>query len=286
MADLAGIIFDKAKSDQEWKTQRQAERNGAVALRDAAVTEITSNPQQYARYLDMQGDNPTYSPGNIAMVMYANDKATQIGTVERWQKMGRTVMASEMANGVQIFCRSTYGKGYTLKDAYDVAQTQGRPVYKRPLENETPAMEKALATVLNYAAAPVEVSNKLDSPARYDDTSRKILVNPEFPDNEAFGAIVTEVALSRIHRGNDDFDRAENLLDAQSVSYILCRKYGVQAEKPDTSNLAALYDGWAPDRRLAALNIIQNMSKQIGNSIDRAITPPQRNRNHIQAQAR
>ena len=76
MANLEALISRKTEADTQWKAQRQAERESIVAMQDAGVTEITSNPEAYARYLEMQGDNPTYSAGNIALAMLQNEKAT------------------------------------------------------------------------------------------------------------------------------------------------------------------------------------------------------------------
>ena len=63
MADLGKLINDKTAADTQWREQRQAEREAAAALRDESVVEITTSPEAYARYLDMQGDNPSYSAG-------------------------------------------------------------------------------------------------------------------------------------------------------------------------------------------------------------------------------
>ena len=40
-----------------------------MALQDAGVLEITSSAEAYTRYLELQGDNPAYSAGNIALAM-------------------------------------------------------------------------------------------------------------------------------------------------------------------------------------------------------------------------
>ena len=56
MADLGKLINDKTAADTQWREQRQAEREAAAALRDESVVEITTSPEAYARYLDMQGD--------------------------------------------------------------------------------------------------------------------------------------------------------------------------------------------------------------------------------------
>ena len=52
------------------RAEKQADRENTIAMQDAGVEEITSNPELYVKYLDMQGDNPTYSAGNIALVMF------------------------------------------------------------------------------------------------------------------------------------------------------------------------------------------------------------------------
>lgn len=69
MADLEKLVNDKAAADTQWRELRQAERETATDLRDASINEITTNPEAYARYLDLQGDNPAYGAGNIALIM-------------------------------------------------------------------------------------------------------------------------------------------------------------------------------------------------------------------------
>ena len=288
MADLASIIANKSRSDEEWKAQRQAEREDTIAMREAAVTEITSQPELYAKYLDMQGDNPTYSAGNIAVVMFQNPSVTTFATPERWRQLGRRVNRDEQGNALKIFVRSKFGKSYNIGDAYDISQTSGRELTPKVLENNSPEMEKALTTLLNYSVVPVETTDDLEHKAYYDDLTMRLYVHTDIPDNVAFAAIATEVALSRIHaKGiNADYDRDSYLLDAQSVSYILCKRFGVQPEKPDLSGLGKLYEGWNADARWHALSHIQEMSKQIGGAIEYNIAPPQRARAAVRANVR
>ena len=152
-----------------------------------------------------------------------------------------------------------------------MSQTYGREVKAVRLENNTQAMEDALKTVLNYSIVPPVVDESLDSPAYYDPEKLELAINPAYPDNEAFAAIAAEVAHSRMHaKGvNTYYSRAECDLDAQSVSYILCKRYGIRRETPDLSHLKELYDGWSPEEVRRALDSLQGLCKQMGNSIDR-----------------
>ena len=105
----------------------------------------------------------------------------------------------------------------------------------------------------------------------YANGNLELAINPDYPDNEAFAAITAEVAHSRFHAkgANSSYDRSECELDAQSISYILCRRYGIERPMPDMSNLAALYEGWEPQECRQALDNIQDTSKQFGRSIEK-----------------
>ena len=153
MANLEAIVSRKTENDTQWKARQQADRENLMALQDAGVLEITSSAEAYTRYLELQGDNPAYSAGNIALAMVQDANVTVFGTKEKWKMLGRSVPASENGNGIHIFARSTFGKGYTLADAYDVRQTQGRPLKEVHLQNDTRDMESAMTTLLNYDGA-------------------------------------------------------------------------------------------------------------------------------------
>lgn len=249
-------------------------------MQDAGIVEIASNPEAYVKYLELQGDNPAYSPGNIALVMFQRPDATQFGTREKWKSLGRSVKDSEAGKSFQIFSRGTFGKGYVLAPAYDISQTYGREIKAERLENGSPEMEKALATVLNYSVAPVVIDEGMDCPAYYDAEKMELAVNPGFPDNEAFAAIAAEVAHARMHaKGvNAYYTRAECDLDAQSISCILCRRFGVGRDMPDLSRLGELYGGWTVPEVRQALNSVQDMSKKMVKSIERNIAPPEHTR--------
>lgn len=249
---------------------------------------IAGNPEQYLRYLEMQGDNPLYSVGNIALAMVQSPTATRFGTKERWKTLGRSVMEGETQKGFQIFARSSFGKGYVLTDAYDISQTQGRDIKQPYLENDSREMESALTTLLNYSVVPVSVDSEMDGPAFYDENQMELYINPGYSDQEAFSAIAAEVAHSRFHaKGtNAYYDRGESELDAQSVSYILCRRFGVKRDMPDVSSLETLYSGWTAQEVRSALDSVQNMCKQIGGSIEKGITPQQHTRGNIRQSAR
>ena len=198
MANLEAIIAEKSQQDNQWRAEMQADRENTIAMQDAGVEEITSSPELYVKYLDMQGDNPTYSVGNIALVMFQDPEATVFGTAERWKTLNRGVIDQERSKGVKIFARNTLGRGYRLTDAYDIRQTQGRDLKKVQLKDDSKEMSIALRAILNYSVVPVATDHDLPVAAYYDSKNMELAVNPAFSDSEAFAAIAAEVAHSRL----------------------------------------------------------------------------------------
>lgn len=276
MSALKNIIRRKNADDTQWKAQRLSARENATAMQDASVEEITTKPEAYAHYLNMQADNPTYSPGNIALVIAQKPDATVFATGQKWKDRGRYVLDSEQKEGVHIFAKNPKGKGYILTNAYDISQTQGREIKQPPqLENESKHMEAALTAVLNYSIAPLVEDEELSVPAYYDEERIELAINPNVSVSEAFPYIVAEVAHTRLHgKGyNAWYTREGAELDAQSISYIVCRRFGIEKDLPDMSKLQELYSGLETAERRSALDEIQKMSKQFGGSIEKSITP-------------
>lgn len=278
MANLGKIISDKSTADAKWREERQADKETAAALRDASVIQITKDPEKFARYLELQGDNPSYSSGNIALAMAQLPEATVVHTRGHWKDLGRFVLDPELKNGASIFTRSATGRGYNLTSVYDIAQTQGRELRTPQLKDDTEAMEAALAALLNFSPVQVVAAENLPSGAYYDPRQMTLAIDTACPDSQAFAAIAAEIAQARFHdRGrNPAYSREGCELSAQSVSYILCRRFGVQRELPDLTKMAERCQGWEIEDRLAFLKEIQGMSRQIGGSIEKTISPPQR----------
>lgn len=249
-------------------------------MQDAGVNEIVSSPQTYEAYLEIQANNPLYSAGNIALAYVQNPNISIIGTPERWKNVGRTVKEAEKNKGLQIFAKGTFSKGYTISNAYDISQTTGRDLETVKIEQGSKEMDAALTTVMNYSPVPIVADAEMTVPAYYDTQRLELAINPNAEIGEAFSAIVAEVAHARIHNKgkNIDYNRQECALDASSISYLVCKRFGIRCEMPDASAVTDLYAGYtAPQIRLA-LSYIQDMSKSIGGSISKNIEPQNKGR--------
>lgn len=289
MANLEQIIANKSAQDSQWKAQQQAERENVTEMQDCGIELIATDPDQFLRYLTMQGDNPTYSAGNIAIAMVGlPEGSTVFGTAERWQSLHRSIIGEEKGRGVKIFARDQKTRQYILSDAYDVSQTQGAELKQTVFRDGSKEMASALETLLNYSKVPAVVDKNLGEPAYYDEEKKELAINPDFSDSEAFASIAAEVALTRFHNKgyNPDYSWNKYELDAQSVAYILCRRFGVEPKTPNMERLAERFEGMTPDECRSVLDGIQDMSKQIGRGIEKSLEEKQRSRSNVRRPAR
>lgn len=113
-------------------------------------------------------------------------------------------------------------------------------------------------------------------------------INPDFSDSEAFASIAAEIALTRFHdkgfNRNYSWERYE--LDAQSVAYVLCRRFGIEPKAPNMERLSERFEGMTTDECRGILDSIQDMSKTIGRSIERGLEEKQRSRSAVRRPAR
>ncbi len=183
-------------------------------------------------------------------------------------------------NGAKVFSsQQQTRKWYPIGDYYDVSQTTGREL-KPPamLTQDNPQTSKALAVLMNYSPVPFIEDKSLAIPALYNEQNMSIAVNPACGELEVFAALSDEIGYARIHNKgrNQYFDRETCMLDAESMGYMLCRRFGVDHPQPNANalnQLALLYEGYEPHDRGEALDSLRNMARNISDSIEKTIHP-------------
>lgn len=283
MPSISDLIKNKSSQDEAWVEARRAERSNLSDMRDAALEEITTNPAQYQKYLTLQSDNIGCSVGNVALTMFQLDGATRIGPISFWHEQGRYVRDDAMKSGAKVFVPSRNGqrRGYLMGDYYDVTQTTGKPLKEQtPLNADSARMDTALVSLMNYSPVGIIENTDITVPAFYDEMSLVLAVNPNFEKAEVFAALAAEITYARIHdKGrNTGYERESYKLDAESVGYMVCRRFGVDCPMPQAREVAQLYDGYEPADRSEALEQIRKTARNIGDGVERGIQPRQQER--------
>ena len=257
MAKLDDLIQQKQQRDEDWKAKKTAEREELGQLSDDAVMRVTSEPGAYLHYLDTQAINPRYSASNVMLAMAQNPEITYINSLEVWNRLGRSVNRDE--NGMKIRVSDTYVKdgreyhGYKIGRVFDVTQTHGKAgVPALSLKDNTPEMDAALRRLLDSSPVPVVTSSTMYQDAVYDPKTQSITVSSRLIDSKIFAALSREIVHAGIHDHGryPYYTREDCAMDAESVSYMLCRNFGVETPQPDVSRVGQVFDGMeVQDRR-------------------------------------
>ena len=279
MPSLSEILNSKAESKQQRTESRRAEREQLSQMRDASLMAITTTPDCYTQYLVLQGDNIGLSAGNIALALSQMVNPTKIGTTDFWHKQGRYVMDEEMSKGAKVFVppRNQNFRGYLMGSYYDVSQTAGKPMREPTPLTGGPKMDAAFAALLDTAPVGFVENTEMKTPVRYNERDCVLEINTECSTEAVFVALATEISYARLHdRGmNRDFDRDTFKLTAESVGFMVCRRFGVDCPLPDTDKVAQFYSFYEAEDRGKALDAMRQTARNMGDTVERGIQPRQ-----------
>lgn len=283
MASISDILKGKAARDEARTAELRADRENLSLMRDGALEEITAKPDRYRQYLTLQADNIRCSVGNVALTMAQMPEATRIGTTDFWHGQGRYVLDEAMNDGAKVYVppRDPKRRGYFMGYYYDVSQTSGRPLREaEPLTDKSPRMMAALTALMDQSPVTLAEDKELSSPAFYNEASCTIYINPDQEPSAVFAALATEIAYARAHeRGyNKGFKRELYKLDAESVGYMVCRRFGVECAPPDAKYVNVLYDGYPAVNRGEALEQLRGTARKIGDGLEQKLDPRQQER--------
>ena len=281
MSKLETMIAEEQQRTDSWKEQKDAERGELNTLSDEMVTRATTEPETYQQFLTLQADNPAYSASNILLTMAQNPEATQIHSLEQWNKLGRSIRPQE--TGVKVRVSDPYEKngrklyGYKVGRAFDVSQTTGKDLAEKlAVAENTPEMDAAMRKLIRMSPVPVRASTELAEDALYNPSEKVIEMNPELGDAQIFSALAREIYHASSHENNRaiEYDRGENELDAQSVGYMLCRSFGIECKQPDAADVAAFYTDMEPQERRDIFDGMRQSFRAMQQEIQKELAPP------------
>jgi len=291
MPSISEILQSKSEIKQARTEDMKAERENLSAMRSGALKSVTQTPNLYEQYLILQANNIGCSAGNIALTMFQLKDPTKLGTADFWHDQGRYVRDREMDKGAKVFVppRDPSRRGYFMGKYYDISQTDGRPLRETPpLEEGSERIAAAFAALLD--ASPVEcVENKeLEAAAQYNEHECVIEINSDKSTSEVFAALAAEITYARDHdRGyNRDFSRDDLKLNAESIAYMVCQRFGVACPVPDAKASPQYYAYYEPDDCGKELDGLRQTARNMGDTVERAITPRQQERGNSRANSR
>lgn len=114
--------------------------------------------------------------------------------------------------------------------------------------------------------------------AFYDPKAQRITVSTRLSDSKTFAALAREIVHAGIHdRGRYPYySREDCAMDAECVSYMLCRNFSIDVPQPNVSRVGQAFDGMEAQDRRSVVDSLQKYFRRLQKDIQREISPQER----------
>ncbi len=218
----------------------------------ARLTDEARISDEMGKYLNVMSQFHRYSLHNVCMILRHRPEATRVAGYKTWQKVKRQVNRGE--KGIPIIVPRPYkkeakdpltGERKTEEGVYfgvgyvfDVAQTSGEPLPTAP-EWDTQGEEGAelgnrLTACAEHFGVSVEEA-ELPSGCQGVSMGGRIALRPGITPLGKATTLSHELAHEMLHQGNAEAfqDRSASEMEAEAVSYVVCRHFGLQTNAPN-----------------------------------------------------
>lgn len=275
----------KQKSQKErpkrqwWQVKEEKHRKEAYATLDKIFGEFSEGTGSMEAYLDVQSRFPFHSARNALLIEAKCPHAERIHDEKGWKDMGVTVLEEEKRLPIIIlepgkaYRREdgSVGQNFYAKEVYDISQTTARDEAQPQVSYDDRLLLKGL-----IASSPVPIRAVEELPqgrgAVYDPEQNAILVKKGMDAPDIFRCVSLEVANVQLAQSMDGYSRETDGYKAYAVSYMLCKRYGVDAKEYEISKLDGVFQGQVPREEVpAALTDMRDTFKEMNGRMARAM---------------
>ena len=252
---------------EEYAANKKSERDVLYSTADQAALDITDDPRELQKYLDVQAQFDRYTATNALLVYAQNPSATRLGTFEYWRGLKCPVISGP-GSSISIFeagknytrADSSVGRSYDVKKVFDISQvdvSKMRP--ERP--KQKPTEKELLSALISRASVAITPVDELpgNQGATYDRAENTVYVQRGLEFAETFRGLSYAVTLAELsakaEAPNDPY------FTAYCASYMLCKKHSV-----DTKS----FTFETPPTALANLDTPQEIRKELSHIRDAA----------------
>ena len=264
--------FDKTS----WAEQKQIEREQAYALIDDTALKLSQVGSIFKGYLDVQSKFDRYSVANNLIILAQNPEATKLADFKTWKENDAYVKKGQ--SGITIlepgeeYTREdgSIGVSYNTKKVFDITQTSSKQITPPMAKKDDRLLLKAL---INNAPVAINISDRLPDNinAMYKPDTKEILIRKGLDGADIFRALAGELAHAEIDKGN--YNRSECAFPAYCVSYILCKRNGIDVSSYSFDRLPAEYENMESKDIRAELSKIRDTANDISSNMAKVLEP-------------
>lgn len=277
--DLFGGKFikeDHSFDKEAWAAKKQEERQALYALANSTAETIRQDGAKYQQFLDVQSRFDRYSPTNALLILAQMPEATQLKDFDGWKEAGVSVQRNPVSVKIlepgKEYTREDGSRGtsFEVKRVFDVSQTRGR---LRSVPGVKPDDRTLLRALIHRSPVPIQTVESLPNNmgALYDHDQQVIFVCRGMEAEDIFRSISKELAHAELADTRQEYSRSDAAFAAYSVSYLLCRKYGVDTADYNFSRLPASFRDGDSQQTRELLGEIRDTAAQISGRMYRVL---------------
>ena len=264
---------------QWWQLREEKQRKEAYATLDKKFGEFSEGRGDMKAYLDVQSRFPFHSARNAILIGEQCPDAQRVGGYKEWASQGIEILEEEKRLPIIIlepgkaYRREdgSVGQNFFAKEVFDVSQTTARDEAQPQVNYDERLLLKGL---IASSPAPIHATEELPQGrgALYDPEQNAILVKKGMDAPDIFRCVSLEVANVQLARNREGYSREAEGYKAYAVSYMLCKRYGVDAQEYDISRLDGVLQGQDPKEVVpAALTDMRDTFKELNGRMARAM---------------
>ena len=264
---------------QWWQLREEKQRKEAYATLDKKFGEFSEGRGDMKAYLDVQSRFPFHSARNALLIGEQCPDAVRVGGYKEWHSQGFEILEDEKRLPIVIlepgkaYRREdgSVGQNFYAKEVYDISQTTARDQAQPQVSYDDRLLLKGL-----IASSPVPIRAVEELPqgrgAMFSAEQNAILVKKGMDAPDIFRCVSLEVANVQLAQSMDGYSRETDGYKAYAVSYMLCKRYGVDAKEYEISKLDGVFQGQVPREDIpAALTDMRDAFKSLNGRMARAM---------------
>ena len=264
---------------QWWQIREEKQRKEAYASLDKIFGAFAEGNGNMEAYLDVQSRFPFHSARNALLIGEQCPDAVRVGGYKEWHSQGIEILEDEKRLPIIIlepgkaYRREdgSVGQNFYAKEVYDISQTTARDQARPQVSYDDRLLLKGL-----IASSPVPIRAVEELPqgrgAMFSAEQNAILVKKGMDAPDIFRCVSLEVANVQLAQSMDGYSRETDGYKAYAVSYMLCKRYGVDAKEYEISKLDGVFQGQVPREDIpAALTDMRDAFKSLNGRMARAM---------------
>ncbi|WMJ22892.1 hypothetical protein RBG61_13000 [Paludicola sp. MB14-C6] len=259
-----------------WIEQKQKMRDDAYALIDKTAKELIADMGLFKSYLNVQSKFDRYSVGNALLVAAQKPDAVKLADVKSWKDNNIYIKKGEkgliiLEPGDQFKREDgSVGVSYNAKKMFDVTQTTAKETPISFVKKDTRILIKAL---LNNCPVPVNISDDLpnDTGAIYKHETKEIHIKSGMNGDDIFRSLSSQIAYAMMDNGN--YTNPNNSFAAYCVSYIVCKRNGIDVSNYSFEQLPSHYQEMSTKDIRVELAKIRDCANELTTNMARVLEP-------------